>query len=93
MDLFAFKYCALHLSCHLLNKLCFLAHTHVTNCRSIATLDPVDNNSATVHYDFENPIYQAEDGGEEDCEVPENFPDCCCKKKRLYSRMKSHSKP
>ncbi|KAI5446181.1 hypothetical protein KIW84_014148 [Lathyrus oleraceus] len=25
--------------------------------------------SATVHYDFENPIYQAEDGSEEDCEV------------------------
>ncbi|KAI5396381.1 hypothetical protein KIW84_062547 [Lathyrus oleraceus] len=35
----------------------------------ISTLDPVDNNSSTVHYDFENPIYQAEDGSEEDCEV------------------------
>ena len=33
-------------------------------------MDPIDNNSATVHYDFENPIYQAEDGSEEDCEVP-----------------------
>ncbi|KAI5447986.1 hypothetical protein KIW84_015428 [Lathyrus oleraceus] len=33
-------------------------------------MDPVDNSSATVHYDFENPIYQAEDGSEEDCEVP-----------------------
>ena len=30
----------------------------------------MDNNSATVHYDFENPIYQAEDGSEENCEVP-----------------------
>ncbi|KAI5444393.1 hypothetical protein KIW84_012866 [Lathyrus oleraceus] len=29
------------------------------------------DNSATVHYDFENPIYQTEDGSEEDCEVPE----------------------
>ncbi|KAI5393925.1 hypothetical protein KIW84_060862 [Lathyrus oleraceus] len=48
----------------------FLAHTHVTICRSISTLDPVGNDSATVHYDFENPIYQAEDGSEEDCEVP-----------------------
>ncbi|KAI5422597.1 hypothetical protein KIW84_045871 [Lathyrus oleraceus] len=37
---------------------------------SISTLDPVDNNSATVNYGFENPIYQAEDGSEEDCEVP-----------------------
>jgi hypothetical protein len=70
MDLFAFKYCALYLSCHLSNKLCFLTHTHVTNCRSISTLDPVDNNSATVNYGFKNPIYQAEDGSEEDCEVP-----------------------
>ncbi|KAI5401708.1 hypothetical protein KIW84_066250 [Lathyrus oleraceus] len=33
-------------------------------------MDPVGNDSATVHYDFENPIYQAEDGSEEDCEVP-----------------------
>ncbi|KAI5426500.1 hypothetical protein KIW84_032077 [Lathyrus oleraceus] len=48
----------------------FLAHTHVTICRSISTLDPVGNDFATVHYDFENPIYQAEDGSEEDCEVP-----------------------
>ncbi|KAI5410123.1 hypothetical protein KIW84_055563 [Lathyrus oleraceus] len=37
---------------------------------SIPTLDPVDNSSTTVHYDFENPIYQAEDGSEEGCEVP-----------------------
>ncbi|KAI5448306.1 hypothetical protein KIW84_015650 [Lathyrus oleraceus] len=33
-------------------------------------MDPVGNDSATVRYDFENPIYQAEDGSEEDCEVP-----------------------
>ncbi|KAI5435077.1 hypothetical protein KIW84_021779 [Lathyrus oleraceus] len=33
-------------------------------------MDPIGNDSATVHYDFENPIYQAEDGSEEDCEVP-----------------------
>ena len=70
MDFVAFKYCALYFSCRLSNKLCFLTHTHVINCRSISILDPVDNNSATVHYDFENPIYQAEDGSEEDCEVP-----------------------
>ncbi|KAI5426502.1 hypothetical protein KIW84_032079 [Lathyrus oleraceus] len=69
-NFFAFKYCALYLSCHFSNKLCFLAHTHVTICRSISTPDLVDNNSAIVHYDFENPIYQAEDGSEEDWEVP-----------------------
>ena len=40
------------------------------NCRSISTLDPIDNNFAIANYDFENPIYQAEDEGEEDCEVP-----------------------
>ncbi|KAI5392493.1 hypothetical protein KIW84_077045 [Lathyrus oleraceus] len=36
---------------------------------SISILDPVDNNSATVNYGFKNPIYQVEDGSEEDCEV------------------------
>ena len=33
-------------------------------------MDPIDNNSATTSYDFENPINQAEDEGEDDCEVP-----------------------
>ena len=33
-------------------------------------MDPIDNGSVIAHYDFENPIYQAEDEGEEDCEVP-----------------------
>ena len=28
------------------------------------------NDSAMAYYDFENPIYQVEDEGEEDCEVP-----------------------
>ena len=47
-----------------------LTHTHVSNCRSISTLDPIDNSSAIADYDFENLINQAEDEGEEDCEVP-----------------------
>ena len=47
-----------------------LTHTHVSNYRSISTLDPIDNSSATAHYDFENPINQAKGEGEEDCEVP-----------------------
>ena len=47
-----------------------LTHTHVSNCRSISTLDSIDNNSATASYDFKNPINQAENEGEDDCEVP-----------------------
>ena len=47
-----------------------LTHTHVLNCISISTLDPVNNNPAIASYDFKNPINQAEDEGEEDCEVP-----------------------
>ena len=43
------------------------AHTHI--CRSISTPDLIDNNSAIAIYDFEHPIYQAEDEGEEDCEI------------------------
>ena len=32
-------------------------------------MDPIDNNSATSSCDFKNPINQAEDEGEDDCEV------------------------
>ena len=37
---------------------------------SISTLDPIDNGFSIANYDFENPIYQAEEEGEEDFEVP-----------------------
>ena len=50
-----------------------LTPTHISNCRSTPTLDPIDNGSAISNYDFENPIYQVEDEGEEDCEVPGEF--------------------
>ena len=50
--------------------MCSYTHPLNKNCRSTSTLDPIDNNSAIANYDFENPIYQAEDEGEEDCEVP-----------------------
>ena len=33
-------------------------------------MDPIDNSSTTANYNFENPINQAENKGEEDCEVP-----------------------
>ena len=35
----------------------------------MSTLDAIDNDSATAGYDFENLINQAEDEGEDDCEV------------------------
>src|ERR1051325_6011361 len=46
----------------------FLTHTHVIHCR--ITLNLVDNSYAIAKYDFDNPIYQAEDESKEDCEVP-----------------------
>ena len=53
---------------HPFKKLCVLTHTHVIHCR--ITLNLVNNSYASAKYDFDNPIYQAEDEGEEDCEVP-----------------------
>ena len=59
------------LFCFLLYQYSYaLTHTHISNCRSISTLDPIDNSSDISSYDFENLINQAEDEGEEDCEVP-----------------------
>ena len=33
-------------------------------------MDSIDNSSTIANYDFKNPINQAEDEGEVDCEVP-----------------------
>ena len=49
----------------------YFTHTHIY--KSTSTLDPTDNDSATVSYDFESPINQAKDEGEDDCEVPEEL--------------------
>ncbi|KAI5425842.1 hypothetical protein KIW84_031605 [Lathyrus oleraceus] len=35
--------------------------------------DLIDNNPVTPSYDFDNPIYHAEEEGEEDCELPEEL--------------------
>src|ERR1043165_6811720 len=51
-----------------LQKLCVLTHAHVMHCRFTPNL--VDNNFAIAKYDFDNPIYQAEEEGEEDFEMP-----------------------
>ena len=53
---------------HPFKRLCVLTHTHVIHCRITPNL--VDNSYAIAKYDFDNPIYQAEDESEEDCEVP-----------------------
>ena len=42
------------------------------SCR-IAPPEPINNDSAMVHYEFDNPIYHAEEEGEEDCELPEEL--------------------
>src|ERR1044072_1251778 len=49
-------------------RLCVLTHTHVIHCRITPNL--VNNSYASAKYDFDNPIYQAEDESEEDYEVP-----------------------
>ena len=40
---------------------------------SISIRDPIGNDSAMTFCGSENLIYQAEDEGEEDCEVPEEL--------------------
>ena len=69
----AYKFCAPCFSfvSHFIKATILLhTHTHVSYCRSISTLDPIDNSYAIAGYDFENLINQVEDEGEDDCEVP-----------------------
>ena len=47
-----------------------LTHTHTHKCRYPSISDPMGNDTAMAFYDSEDLIYQAEDEGEEDCEVP-----------------------
>ena len=57
-----------------LSETIMLLHTPTyQNCRSTSTLDPIDNGYAIAYYDFECLIYQSEDEGEEDLEVPEEL--------------------
>ena len=42
------------------------------SCRSDHS-DLTANDTAMAKYDFDNPIYQAEEGAEEDCELPEGL--------------------
>ena len=47
----------------------YLTCTHTHSCRSSSTLDLIANDSTIGDYDFECPINQAEDEGEEDCDI------------------------
>ena len=41
------------------------------SCRCDHSPDLIDNNPVTPSYDFDNPIYHAEEEGEEDCDLLE----------------------
>ena len=45
-------------------------HTHTHKCRIPSIPDPMGNDTAMAFSDSEDLIYQAEDEGKEDCEVP-----------------------
>ena len=47
-------------------KQCMNQHS----CKCDHSPDLIDNNSVTPSYDFDNPIYHAEEEGKEDCELP-----------------------
>ncbi|KAI5443040.1 hypothetical protein KIW84_011900 [Lathyrus oleraceus] len=45
----------------------------VTLLEECTSPDPIDNGSAMARFDFETPIFQAEEEGDEDCELPEEL--------------------
>ena len=49
-----------------------LISTYHHSCRCTSP-DPIDNGFAMARFDFENPIFQAEEEGDEDCELPEEL--------------------
>ena len=49
------------------SKQCMNQHS----CRCDHSPDLIDNNPVTPSYDFDNPIYHAEEEGEEDCDLLE----------------------
>ena len=48
----------------------YLTCAHAHSYRYSSTLDLISNESTISDYDFKCPINQAEDEGEEDCEIP-----------------------
>ena len=66
-------YLSFHIS--LIKHWMFLAYKFCALCSffsvfTLSTPDPIDNSSAIASYDFKNTVNQAEDEGEDDCEVP-----------------------
>ncbi|KAI5423915.1 hypothetical protein KIW84_030220 [Lathyrus oleraceus] len=60
--------------CDIDNWFSLLAHTHKHIPSLICTSpDPIDNGSAMTRFDSENPIFQAEEEGDEDCELPKGL--------------------
>ena len=49
-----------------------LISTYHHSCRCTSP-NPIDNSSAMARFDFKNPIFQAEEEGDEDCELPEEL--------------------
>ena len=59
-----------------------LISTYHHSCRCTSP-DPIDNGSAMARFDFENPIFQAEEEGDEDCELPEELSKLLKQEKRV----------
>src|SRR3954464_13859769 len=43
------------------------------SCRCSTTTDSIGNSSAIAYYDFDNPIYRAEEEAYEDCDIPDEL--------------------
>src|SRR3954462_7559673 len=69
---FSFKWqCFLHTLAHSLIKI-KLKSKH-QSCKCSTTTDSIGNSSAIAYYDFDNPIYQAEEEAYEDCDLPDEL--------------------
>ena len=67
------------------------SHTHPCNKFHIHIHpDSIDNNSSIANYDLENPIYQVEDEGEEDYEIPGELARLLMKEERA---IRPHEEP
>ena len=70
----------------------YLTCTLTHSCRSSSTLDLVANDSTISDYNFECPINQAEDEGEEDCEIPWELARLLLQEEKIFIRTKSQLK-
>ena len=61
------------------------------SCRCDSSPDLIDNNPVTPSYDFDNPIYHAEEEDEEDCELPGELARLLKQEEKLNYKMKLKS--